>query len=97
MSFPDAARLSQPTRQECPAFCNNWLEMEGKNRCRESRPSSTALVIQGIHNKQKKNGFRRNTSSQGSQVYCYSCRTKETGRMDQVGECKRQSCHKGQP
>ena len=22
---------------------------------------------------------------------------KETGRMDQVGECKRQSCHMGQP
>ena len=28
-------------------------------------------------------------------MYCYSCRTKETGRIDQVGECKRQSLSHG--
>ena len=41
-------------------------------------PSSTALVVQGIHNKQKKNGFGRNSSSWES----HSCRTKETEPVD---------------
>ena len=99
MTFPDAAWLSWPTGEECPDFCDNQSEMEGKNSCWESRigpkdernnwhcgkwksrskPTSTALVVQRIHSKQKKNGV--------------SCRTKETERVDQVGECKRQSCH----
>ena len=48
-------------------------------------------------NKQKKNGFVRNSSSRWSQAYCYNCRTKETGRMGQVGECRRQGCHMGWP
>ena len=39
------ARLSQmlcdsrPTSEEHPAFCNNQLEMEGENICRECRIS----------------------------------------------------------
>ena len=39
---------------------NNWHCGKWKNR---PRPSSTALVVQGINNKQKKNGFGRNSSS----------------------------------
>ena len=38
-------------------------ETNGKSR---SRPASTALVVQRIHGKQKKNGVRRNSSSWGS-------------------------------
>ena len=37
----------------------------------------------------KSNGFGRNSSSWGSEAYCYSCRTKETGCMNHVGECRR--------
>ena len=109
------ARLSWPAGEECSAFCNNRLEMKGKNSCWEcrigpldernnwhcgkwkSRSTSTALVVQRIHVKQKKNSVRRNSSSWGSSAFCYSCRTKETGCMDQVGECKRQSCHMERP
>ena len=54
-------------------------------------------MVQGIHNKQKKNGFGRNSAFSGSQAYCYNCRTKETEGVDQVVECKRQSCHMGWP
>ena len=30
----------------------------------------TALVVQEIYNKRKKNGFRRNSSAWGSHTYC---------------------------
>ena len=76
--------------QNRPLRKNNWDCGKWKSRC---RLSSTMLVVQRIHNEQNKNGFRRNSSSWGSQAYCYNYRTKETGYMDQVGECERQSCH----
>ena len=89
------AWLSRHTGKECPAFCDNQSEMEGKNSCWEcwighqdernnwhcgkwksrSRLTSTALVVQRIHGKQKKNGVGRNSSSWSS-AFCYNCRKK---------------------
>ena len=64
-----------------------WAAMKIKPPKWKSK-SRLSLVFQRISNKQKKNGFRRNSSSCGSQVYCYSCRTKETRRMGRVQKIK---------